>query len=142
MGLISLVYVSFAAHPMTDEELKGILKVARDNNEKLDVTGMLLYRDGFFIQALEGEESVVEPLYEKIAQDPDHRNVTLVYKNAIESRSFAGWSMGFNEIGHVSEEELPGFNNFLQDTLDMDYWAEQPSRATVLLETFKQNRFF
>ncbi|NJO83577.1 MAG: BLUF domain-containing protein, partial [Blastochloris sp.] len=47
---------------MTDDQLREILVKARDKNRRLNVTGMLLYRDRFFIQALEGEQEVVEPL--------------------------------------------------------------------------------
>ena len=34
-----------------------------------------MYRDGFFIQALEGEEETVMSLYNKIKTDPRHRSV-------------------------------------------------------------------
>jgi hypothetical protein len=40
---------------MSDKHLEAMLKKARNKNEKSAITGMLLYRDGFFIQALEGE---------------------------------------------------------------------------------------
>jgi hypothetical protein len=60
MGLVSLVYVSVARELMSDEDLKAILEVARRKNAERNITGMLLYRSGYFIQALEGEEADVE----------------------------------------------------------------------------------
>ncbi|MEL6406516.1 MAG: BLUF domain-containing protein, partial [Chloroflexota bacterium] len=62
MALNVIVYVSYASHTMSESELVEILDTARENNQRLNVTGMLLYRDGFFIQALEGEQAVIEPL--------------------------------------------------------------------------------
>jgi hypothetical protein len=55
MSLYCLVYVSIANQEMSDKHLEAMLKKARNKNEKSAITGMLLYRDGFFIQALEGE---------------------------------------------------------------------------------------
>jgi len=84
MGLISLVYVSFANLDMSEDELRDILTKARENNQKLELTGMLLYRNGFFIQALEGEEEVVTALYEKIKQDPRHRSILQIHKDHLD----------------------------------------------------------
>lgn len=142
MSLISLVYVSFESHPMSDQEIRDILVVSRENNRKLHITGMLLYRDGFFIQALEGDKEAVEELYDHIKADSRHENVTLVYKNDIQTRSFPRWSMGFNKIEQVDESQLPGFNNFLQEPEDMEYFTENPGRAANLLEAFKNQTYF
>lgn len=142
MAMISLVYVSFASHELSDEELKDILEVSRRNNKPDGVTGMLLYRDGFFIQALEGEESVVRPLYEKIKQDDRHKNVLLVTESKINSRSFNDWSMGFNKLSDEDVEQLPGFTDFLQEQKDLSYFTDHPSRATMLLDSFKNRTYF
>ena len=52
--VFQLVYASRAAQPFTDAELVELLTRSRQKNDRLDVTGMLLYHDGSFIQALEG----------------------------------------------------------------------------------------
>lgn len=142
MTLISLVYVSFASHDLTDNELKDILEVSRMNNAAHSITGMLLYRDGFFIQALEGDDSVVEPLYEKIAADDRHSNVTLVYKEPISERSFNSWSMGFNKMTDEDVQAMPGLTDFLNDPHDVTFFTETPSRAAELLEAFKERTYF
>jgi hypothetical protein len=142
MALISLVYVSVASHDMTDDDLKEILKEARDFNEPNNVTGMLLYRDGFFIQALEGEAEVVEPLYERIAEDPRHAKVLIVHKTEIDERSFSDWSMGFNKITDEAANQVEGFTSFLQNPGDMSFFTDHPSRATFLLDAFKSKIYF
>lgn len=141
MALISLVYVSFETHPMTDTDLKDILQVARATNNTLGITGMLLYRDGFFIQALEGDEAQVVPLFEKIATDARHRNVLMVYKNAIVARNFGDWLMGFNKISDDDVRGLAGFIDII-DKPNAEDFAQFPDRAHHLLEHFKNRTYF
>ena len=138
MSLTDIVYVSYASHKMTAEELKEILEVARDKNKELNVTGMLLYRDGFFIQALEGEEKVVDDLFNDIATDERHKNVLVVYKNHVTTRTFTDWSMGFNKLEDHHLEDLDGYNGML----NANFFAEKPGRAVTLLESFRNKSYF
>lgn len=140
MGMISLVYVSSASHDMHDDELKAILEVSRRNNEKRDVTGMLLYRDGFFIQALEGEEDIVMEVFEKIKHDDRHKNVILVYRNPVPQRMFGSWKMGFNKL-RDTEEKIEGYTTWLRKPT-AEFLTEEPSRARLLLESFREHTFF
>ena len=65
-----LVYVSSATRPFSGEDLRVLLVTCRKDNTELGVKGMLLYKDGNFMQVLEGEEGAVRGLYERIAADP------------------------------------------------------------------------
>ena len=49
-----IIYISSAAKKMDDDDLLDILKTSRENNKKNDISGMLLYDNGSFIQVLEG----------------------------------------------------------------------------------------
>lgn len=142
MTLISLVYVSYASHKMSSEELKDLLEECRDNNEKINVTGMLLYRDGFFIQAIEGEEDVVMPLYNDIQKDPRHDRILTVYKGKITERSFDGWTMGFRNLDDVDFSKVKGYNEFMEQEFSPEYFEENPTRAQGLLKTFKDQTYF
>ena len=138
MALVSLVYVSFASQDMSEDELREILKKARENNQKLDVTGMLLYRNGFFIQALEGEEEVVTALYEKIKLDPRHRSILQIHKYPIRKRSFEDWSMGFHYVENQDLAGLEGFSSFLTKPFNGNFFRDNPSSAETLLYSFKE----
>lgn len=96
--MIQLSYVSSAAQLMTAADLLLILQQCYRHNPLQDVTGLLLYGNGTFLQALEGDEDVVSPLYEKIARDPRHARVTCLSRKTIETRHFPGWSMGFRRL--------------------------------------------
>lgn len=142
MGLISLAYVSMAHHPMSDDELLRILEVARPFNQSNNITGMLLYRDDFFIQVLEGGSSAVLPLYEKIKTDPRHHHILEVYRTPIQTRTFTQWSMGFNRVDDAALGAIPGFTPYLENKPEQTFFTSQPSRATQLLEAFKDQVYF
>ncbi|MCB1739549.1 MAG: BLUF domain-containing protein [Gammaproteobacteria bacterium] len=109
-----LVYISAATHDFTEPELEILLAKARANNERLNITGMLLYHDGSFIQALEGEKSRVEQLYKQIAADSRHIETRVLYRGFQDQRSFEGWSMGFYRSRQSASENLEGFHQFLE----------------------------
>ena len=91
--LSRLLYTSNAKLGLGLGELRGILKEAREANEKVEVTGMLCVCQGQFLQALEGRRQVINDLYLKIARDPRHWDCALLDFKAIERRSFDHWSM-------------------------------------------------
>jgi len=137
MSLISLVYISVSPRHMSDDDLREILEVSRRNNPPKGITGMLLYKDRFFIQALEGERDVVYNLYEKIHNDPRHINAVKIYEHEISERSFRDWSMGFNKL---DTSEMPAFTGFLTASQDarVAHFKSQPSQAVALLERFRK----
>jgi hypothetical protein len=138
MSLIQLVYISSAVRFMSDEELAELLRVSRENNARLDITGLLLYNDGNLIQALEGPEEAVLKLYEKICQDRRHVGVMTLVKEPIKTRLFPEWSMGFQNVKQMEAAELPGFSSFLTQSFTPENFRQNPSRVTVLLTTFKK----
>jgi hypothetical protein len=129
-----LVYVSSAVNLFSDDELYELLKVSRRNNAQCEVTGMLLYVDGNFIQLLEGEKSNVLQIYGRVANDPRHRGVITLLQGDIEKRDFEEWSMGFHKIAKEAGAWLPGYNDFLSQKSD----PNKHSTATLkLFENFK-----
>lgn len=137
MALVSLVYVSIETRKMTEDDLVGILESSRKNNAKANITGMLLYRDGYFIQALEGNDKDVTALYNKIAQDDRHKKVLLVGKDEIGQRSYSDWSMGFKNLDGIDLTKVPGYSQYLDEPIEPHSFEKQPSRAKQLLELFR-----
>lgn len=111
--MIELVYVSAAKRPFSPSELRELLAVARAHNTSVDVSGVLIHIEGSFLQVLEGEESEVEKLFEKIGGDPRHDKVAVLRRAAIEQRSFGEWSMGFEEVSGRDVTQLEGFTRVL-----------------------------
>lgn len=141
MSLNCLVYVSLANQEMSDEHLKSLLKKAREKNASLNITGMLLFRDGFFMQALEGDPDDVNNLFSTIAKDARHRDVILIYNKPIKDRGFPDWTMGFNKIDDQSLEAIDGYTEFLK-TPTSEFFANRDNEAEALLNQFKHQLFF
>lgn len=95
--LVELLYCSVSVAPqLTNRDLEQILASARRRNSAADITGMLIYYRGEFVQILEGNKKSVENVYEKfIGPDAKHTALNKVHQNTISHRSFNQWSMGF-----------------------------------------------
>ncbi|MDY6804544.1 MAG: BLUF domain-containing protein [Cyanobacteriota bacterium] len=89
-----LTYISKFSGNLSRAEVENIGKVSRRNNQKAKITGILLCSGGIFFQILEGEEEVVDPLYEKILKDDRHTDIfCLKNEPDILERQFPEWSM-------------------------------------------------
>ncbi len=94
-----VVYSSVAVRPFSPDELDELVRKSRDNNDRLGVTGMLLYKEGRFMQALEGEEAIVRALVQKITVDPRHHELSLLDEGFTDEREFEDTPMGFEYLG-------------------------------------------
>lgn len=103
--IYQLVYCSSAKEVFSREQLLELARKANQFNQTVGVTGMLLHYDGSFIQVLEGEESEVLSLYEKIARDKRHTNAIIVYRKTIPEREFSEWGMAAVEFSRSQHRE-------------------------------------
>ena len=99
-----IVYLSSATRPMSDADLVELLRASRVNNARDDVTGVLLYQAGHFIQLLEGESVVIDSIYARIEKDPRHHSCLRMLDGEADERLFADWSMAFRPADSLSAE--------------------------------------
>jgi hypothetical protein len=137
--LFSFIYVSSAVHPFSVSELEALLRACHENNSNLDITGMLLYKDGNFMQVLEGEEATVLKLAAKIHADCRHKGMITLWKGYTDERQFPDWSMGFCDLGSPKAQNIPGYSDFLNTPLSGSEFLANPGRAQKLLLVFKKN---
>ena len=138
--MLRLVYVSSAALPMSKPELLLLLEQARQKNAGLGVTGLLLYKDGNFMQALEGDEAQVRALYASISADPRHRDCIVIFEGHIEQRLFPDWSMGFRDLADQALRERPGFSPLMLKPFDPVHVRADPSGCLELFKFFSESR--
>jgi hypothetical protein len=131
-----LVYGSIATRPLSSSELGELLRLAREKNARLRITGVLLYQDAAFLQALEGDEAAVRALYGVIAADPRHSRTTVVWSGNVASRSFGDWSMGFASAADAHIRSIEGYRDFFGQQWLGTLWSNS-SRATDLLREFR-----
>ena len=135
--MLSLLYVSSATQLFSEEDIKALLQKSRDNNARLGLTGLLLYKDGNFMQVLEGPDDVVTRLYAKIHTDPRHHGILQLVRQQVQRREFPSWSMGFKNLNDVNLEQMPGYSTFLNEPLNSAGFSADPSRAHTLLAMFR-----
>lgn len=136
--MFSLVYVSSAIKPFTQPQLLQLLAQSRADNERQHITGLLLYKNGNFMQVLEGEESAVRHVHKKISTDMRHRGLLVLLQRRQQARDFADWSMGFRDLSSVESLSPPGYSEFMNLDLMDAYFFSDPSNAQKLLLTFKK----
>ncbi len=85
-----------------ESEITRLLATARDRNQTLMITGMLLFNDGCFAQILEGEADDLDTLMHSIKGDARHGDVTVLQRGLIGTRAFPEWQM------HYVSQAAPG----------------------------------
>lgn len=120
-----ILYISDARFALSEKEIENILKISRQKNSDRAVTGILIYSDGVFIQALEGETDVIGQLYATIADDARHKNVEIISDRTIPKRNFADWAMAYiessqSEVAHNAGIEGTLNRSEVLDLLSMD----------------------
>jgi hypothetical protein len=128
--MLQIVYTSTANQEFSSVDIDRLLAGARPRNKAIGVTGMLVFHDGTFLQALEGEQRAVNEVFASVNGDARHRDITILHRGpGFERRAFGDWPMGFADFsgaadllrGFVSLNERPRIK-------DLD-WA----RAMALL---------
>jgi methanogenic corrinoid protein MtbC1 len=59
----------------------------------LNVTGMLIYERGSFLQTLEGPKDKLDALWSSIKQDPRHDHIEVLTEHIAPSRLFSDWDL-------------------------------------------------
>lgn len=138
MALIHLIYVSSALKELTDAELDAILESAVRHNKPQNITGMLLYARGNFLQVLEGEEFEVDKTFQCIEKDPRHHGIIVLERDRIPSRSFEQWNMGFHRVNEADVLEKPGYAPFFKQGFDATKIGAHPGLALEILLSFSE----
>lgn len=139
--MIQLVYISAAAVPFDEASLDALLDVSRRNNEAADITGLLVFHEGSFLQVLEGEPEAVMPLFDKIGADRRHAKVTKLLARTIERREFGDWRMGFVRNDPRHRKDPPGFARFMEEGLASTSVAPDADRVRRVLEQFRDRQW-
>jgi len=130
-----LVYTSTAKKLMGERDLRSILRVARSNNSANQLTGLLIYHDGCFLQALEGEADSVAACYKYIQKDPRHENCILMSNDEIVTRIFSQWWMSYRsveDLGHHQKKQFLSLKEFATHARSNDLTEDPKTNAFLL----------
>lgn len=107
--MLSVVYSSSATTEFSEADLAALLVASRANNARDDLTGVLAYRDGRFLQLLEGPLESVRERMRIIEKDPRHEAVTVLLEEVTQRRSFPDWTMGYERVDDERADAVPGY---------------------------------
>jgi hypothetical protein len=136
MCIRQIVYVSSGAREYSSEEVEKITDTGSRNNAQNDLTGVLLYYDGNFMQLLEGPADAVAETYERIVADTRHTGILPLQDSMVEERSFPDYRMGFRSIA----KDLLATSSDLFEKLPSG-WGVKPGanvdeKLVILFRTF------
>ena len=91
--------------------LSDIVRVSRKHNPKSQITGIISYREGQYLQVLEGPYLEVDKLMSKIASDPRHEDLWVFLDVRVIKRSFHNWAVSVFDF--VDQDNF--FNAFIEN---------------------------
>ena len=138
MEIYYLIYLSVAANKfgLDEKELDELLDSCRATNEKLGITGALLYIDGDFIQMIEGDEENVKELYLKIVRDSRHSSILKLTEGWREKRLFSEWRMGFKKMSKADFDTPNGYIDIRDALTDQSEMSDPNHPAIKLMSSF------
>lgn len=113
-----VIYFSRAIEAVSDRQLGNLLENCRNDNRRDNITGLLLYVGGYFVQVIEGSFEHIGKLKSKIEADKRHSQFALLLDHKVDDRSFAEWNMGFKAISPEDFRDVEAFR-FLYDADDI-----------------------
>ena len=135
-NLSVIVYRSRALFPATDVDLLYLLAHARENNRKLDLSGVILYDRGHFFQWLEGTNQQLGKIWNRIRADARHSDIRVLADQEIPVRLFEGWSM---QLAHRERQHEGISDSFVvADAALLDDLHLNPSKVPSILASFSK----
>lgn len=125
--IFRLTYVSCAVESLTEADLDDIESKSLVANDARDVTGLLIVNGRRIMQILEGRESAVLELYEKIRRDPRHVIAKLVSTVEDEGRMLLTWNMVVRDVNSIPVDVLKQYNELYDELLN----AKEPRMITI-----------
>ncbi len=128
--LVRLLYASKLKTANDPAVIDSILAQSREHNPALGITGILVYSEGIFLQALEGGRKQISELYSHIIKDSRHTDVVLLHYEEITERRYGGWTMGQVNLAKVNASVLLKYS----ETVELNPYSVSGAVSLALLE--------
>lgn len=135
--MFQVIYVSHASRPLDKQALLELLDESRRRNNRLLLTGLLLYAGGRFMQVLEGRESAVREVFDSILRDERHTDIVTLRMEQKPDRHFPDWSMAFENLDEASLD-APGVSRFLEPGFEGVTLRDEHNDVYELLRAFRR----
>ena len=128
-----IIYISKITNPLSNKEIEQIGNISIQNNMQINVTGSLVFFEKMFFQIIEGDDKVVDRLYEKIGNDPRHCDILrLKTEDDINERLFPDWYMKTINLDNNVDDLLRPIKILLQTVIETHSIVERYTQPTIL----------
>ena len=117
MDLTSVTYTSLARLDLQSSDLDDIHRTAREVNALEGITGLLVFNGTHFLQIIEGAESAIDDLVERLRRDSRHTGLEIRDRRKIDSRSFPDWAMELVRVNSAYFQARDTIADRLPDTV-------------------------
>ena len=130
-----ITYISdYIGPPALATQAAGdIVRVSKVQNPLHDITGVLFFTRGKFLQVIEGPEGELRQLMRNIEADRRHVNVQYVIDTPVQRRGFPQWNMDFFNL-----DERVSFDAEKLRQLTADFENVLLPRADLLVLYYKK----
>lgn len=140
-SIYQLIYASKSLQEYDHDSMEQMVNCFREKNRDADITGLLFYDDfGLFLQLIEGDESAIKGLYEKIAADKNHGHVTVLHEQYVDKRQFPDWRMGLQHFGSsLAELKAEAMGESVPQEIDASFFEENKSLFVELMLCYRDH---
>ena len=111
--LKSICYKSQVKSTLSILEFESLFNATQTNNDKSNITGVLVKSKDIFFQIIEGEVTTIDSLFDKIKKDNRHSNIIELLNKPISQLSFNAFDTGYTLIDDI--DELYGLQIYITD---------------------------
>ena len=127
----TLCYISKQKDSLSSSNLEDLFQFVVETNTTLNISGVLLHNNNFFLQVLEGDKDSIQDLFAKIRRDQRHHELLLILNQKVENRIFNNYEATFSVL--KSREDIERLNNYLSTASFKDKYSEN---IKTLIEPF------
>lgn len=137
--LTQLIYRSRSTRAFSPQDLTQLAADLTRRNHALQIGGLLLYDGTYFLQVLEGEETVVDGLYAALGKDPRHTDLVLLLRDPIPHTHFSDFRM--NTLDVQQTHGLSGHDKWLASSASLGLSGHRDHRSERIIEAFVRGRW-
>ncbi|NAS29749.1 hypothetical protein GTQ40_02090 [Flavobacteriaceae bacterium R38] len=131
-----LCYISSERRELKEEDLVELLSGCRKYNIENNITGLMLYFEGHFVEFMEGDKEAVHARFKNISSDKRHKSVFKITESSIEKRKFSNWTMSFPSLNKDRLRKIFGYRPFEKEIVLDDFSPDDSHPGLVLVRSF------
>ncbi|EAS19393.1 BLUF domain-containing protein [Nonlabens mediterrranea] len=108
----TICYFSDETVTLSEADMEALFDKSTSFNNAHNIYGIFLHIAGKYLQILEGDKAVIDPLYSRILEDSRHKNIYEVFNKKTDSLIFKEYNSKFSII--KTAEDLDDINRYLE----------------------------